>query len=136
MIRKDYLVRKIEEFGKVLSRLHLLKRERQLDEFGEALVHAFNTFSPFEISEFEALNEEEFSVRIIGNEHLTQEQFRILADLIYEKMDHYSLTGNDSGAAKCRQKCIQLYQKLLDDNVLGEFDLHAHYRLSSLMQNS
>ena len=92
MLKKDHILRQFEEFGKVLSALLTFKKNREWDNFDKEVQNAVMRFTPFELDYVENLDDEDFWFEILNHPTLTQEQYKILAGLLFEKLDYYLCT--------------------------------------------
>ena len=132
MLRKDYFVRQLEEFGKVLGVLLFLKKQNDWDKFTEELAKATPKFTSFELEFVEKLNDSEFLSEIIENEKVNLEQKTILANILFEKMDFYAHTVQTDKENETARKCLALYEFLHNNQSQNEFNLQTHYRLQFL----
>ncbi len=132
MLKKDYIQRQFEEFGRVLAMMLTLKKNSDWEKLKEEIKAATETFSSLNIDVIEKLGLEEFQNSILYQNKLTQEQQKILARLLFEKMELYLAQNNKSKADDLKEKCLTLYQYLLDNFTTNEYDLDVHYKLEIL----
>lgn len=132
MLRKDLLVRQFEEFGKVMAIIFGHKRLKDWEEFQKEIEEAAKKITSFEIIYVESLLPEIFESEILLKEDLIPEKQKMLADLLYEKMDFY-LERNDLVKYRdLKNKCLLLYKRFSENLTVNEFNLDVHYKLSRL----
>jgi hypothetical protein len=132
MLRKDYIQRQFEEFGKVMAVILGLKREKDWDKFEKEIAAAAQKFTPLEISNVEAMDHTRFEQEVLNREGLSLEQKKILASLLFEKMSYYLELNEKTRATPLKEKCLLLYRHIRDNFTENEFDLNTHYRLEFL----
>jgi hypothetical protein len=132
MLRKDYIQRQFEEFGKVMAVILGLKREKDWDKFEKEIAAAAQKFTPLEISNVEAMDHTRFEQEVLNREGLSLEQKKILASLLFEKMSWYLELNEKTRYAPLKEKCLLLYRHIRDNFTENEFDLNTHYRLEFL----
>jgi hypothetical protein len=131
MIGRDYIVRNIEEFGRVLAELLRLRKNKELTRLQEQIKRASMQFTALEIDHVEELSEDEYKKQVLERPDLTYVRKRMLADLLFERMHYYLMSDEDEKSANAAWKCFQLYNDLLVNNP-ADFDLEVHYRLEYL----
>ncbi len=132
MLRKDYILRQFEEFGKVLSLILGFKKNKDWDQFEKEVAEAALKFTSLEISHVENLAEAAFESEVIKSEKLTQEQKTILASLLFEKMNYYISIENQEQYRRLKKRCFDLYSYLKDNSTENEYNLDVHYKLEFL----
>jgi hypothetical protein len=130
MLRKDYIVRQFEEFGKVMAVILGFKRGRDWEKFEKEIESAAMKFSGKEIGELEAMSAGEFEA-MVTHDHMTEEQTKMMGDLIFEKMLYYKETGNEK-FEDLKKKCAFLYNYYLNNLTQNQLDLGVHYKLELL----
>lgn len=135
MLRKDLLMRQFEEFGKVIAVLLGFKMQNDWNNFEKIIEDAARKFTPFEISAIESLSLEDFNKDVILHPSLLPEHYKILADLLFEKMKSF-LERNikQEEANLLKVKCILLYKKFSDNFTHNEFNMDVHYKLDFLQK--
>lgn len=131
MLRKDLIMRQFEEFGKVLSQILGFKREKDWEKFEKEVQKAFNQFTSLELEYIELLNESDFETEVIKHPTLSFEQKKIMAALLFEKMNYYLEQNRDEYQA-LKSKCIKLYSHIRDNFTQNQFDMDVHYKLEFL----
>jgi hypothetical protein len=131
MIKRDYIVRNLEEFGRVLSELLRLRRTKDLEHLQDQIRKAAMQFTAFEIDHVEEMTQDEYRLQVLERADMTPIRKRMLADLLFERMHYYLLSDEDEKSANAAWKCYQLYNDLFV-NSSADFDLEVHYRLEYL----
>ncbi len=132
MIRKDFIQRQFEEFGKALAHLLLLKQEKDWDNFEKKLAETTKKFTGSELTQVTAMDEAQFNDAIIKTNALDQDQKKIMARLLFEKLDVAIEREQLEDVQNLKQKCMALYQHLQANSTQNEFDLDVHYKLEVL----
>lgn len=131
MLRKDLIMRQFEEFGKVLSLILGFKREKDWEKFEKEVQKAFHQFTSLELEHIELLNESDFETEVINHPTLSFEQKKIMAALLFEKMNYYLEHDRDEYQT-LKSKCIKLYSHIHDNFTENQFDMDVHYKLEFL----
>lgn len=132
MLRKDYIMRQFEEFGKVLAQILGFKKNQDWEKFQKEIADAAMKFTTLEIDAIEALNETEFDHSVLLNEALGQQQKTILAGLLFEKMNYYQIIGDNDRTIKLKMHCLRLYRHIRENFTDNEFNLDVHYKIGFL----
>jgi hypothetical protein len=132
LLRKDYIVRQLEEFGKVMAVILGYKNQNDWERFEKEIEEAARKFSAFEIKQAEELSPGDFEKNVVEITSLLPDQKRILAELLFEKMLFYAEQKNEKQFSDLRKKCLSLYRYLLANCTENEFDLGVHYRIKML----
>ena len=134
MLRKDFIIRQIEEFGKVLALIIGYKKQNEWTKFEEEIKNAIQKFSSLEMNEIENLNIDFFVSEIVNREGLSLDQKKIIANLMYEKLYFYLFKNENENYSQLKAKCLLLYLHLNENCTTNEFDLDIHYKLSMLQK--
>jgi hypothetical protein len=134
MLRKDFIIRQIEEFGKVLALIIGFKKQNEWTKFEEEIKNAIQKFTSLEMNEIENLNVDFFVSEIINREGLSLDQKKIIANLMYEKLYFYLFKNENENYSQLKAKCLLLYLHLNENCTTNEFDLDVHYKLSMLQK--
>lgn len=134
MFKKDFIVRQLEEFGKVMAVIFGLKKEKDWLNFEKEINNAAQKFTSFEINYLENLNPTDFEKEIINHTTLTTEQLHIIADLLFEKLTYYLSIEDKEKTDNLKEKCKKLYFLLQNNQTQNEFNLDVHYK-SKFLQN-
>lgn len=119
MIRRDYILRMVEEFVQALARIRALKKDQQ---FGEASVLTEEEFKRITGLDSEALlklSETELLARLIQSEpmHAVREKMFFLTTLLKETGDIAMAEGREEDSRACYLKGLHL---LLDSLARGD----------------
>lgn len=132
MHKKDYIQRQFEEFGKVLASLLTFKKNNDWEAFEKEAQEAAKKFTALDLEKTENLDEEEFRALLTRTPALLYDQRKILANLLFEKMNSYHERNQFKKYEAVKVKCLALYQNLKNDLTQNEYDLEVHYRLELL----
>jgi hypothetical protein len=132
MLKKDILVRQLEEMGKVLAQLLTFRKNKDWDHFEQELSAAVKRYTPLEIEKVEAMSGSEFTNNIVLSDSIGFDQKKILATLLFEKMNYYLSVGFDDQYQQLKEKCLSLYEFLANDLTENEYNLDIHYKLKYL----
>src|SRR6187401_2488422 len=105
MFRKDFLQRQFEAFGKVLALLLQRKKEKDYDNFEKEIEEASKEFAENYLSYYENLSDSDFQDQVIHSKSLSFEQRKILAALLFEKMNFYEETGLEEKCKSTGKRC-------------------------------
>lgn len=132
MHKKDYLQRRLEEFGKVLALILTLKKDGDWDRFEKEIAEAGKTFTDLEIEQVEQMSHARFAAEVLQKPGLDLEQKKILAALLFEKLSYYAEKNDQALYQSTSQLCRELYQHIRNNLTDNEFDLDVHYKLQLL----
>lgn len=132
MLRKDLIMRQLEEFGKVMAVILGFKKQQDWEKFREEITTAGQKFTSLNIEHIESLSDSEFENEILNHPTLVPDQYKILADLLFEKMEYYANQNNKHKYSDLKTKCTMLYQKFSDNLTHNEFNLDVHYKMELL----
>lgn len=132
MHKRDYLVKQFEEFGKVIGVLLGLKKEGKLSELSELINESVKKYTTTEIDYVESLANENLIEILTQEKKLTDEQLKMLADLLFEKGNYYSATdATEIKSTNCYKKSLIIYTFLKEHATLT-YSLDMHYKLEIL----
>lgn len=132
MLRKDYILRQLEEFGKVMAVILGFKKQLNWEEFEKEIHNAALKFTSLEIAQVEGLSAEDFEKEVFNNPTLTLDQLKILADLLFEKLSLHAQNNDEEKYNALKIKCLNLYQFIKNNHTENEFDMNVHYKLEIL----
>lgn len=133
-LRKDFIQRQLEEFGKVLAVMLGLKRNNDWPEFEKELNAAAQKYTGLELRTVENMSENEFETEVLNRPGLELDQKKILARLLFERLEQFLQNNNRDQAEKLKQRCLLLYTHIQDNFTENEFDLDVHYKIAALRQ--
>ncbi|MDB6064910.1 MAG: hypothetical protein JWR26_1118 [Pedosphaera sp.] len=110
MIRKDYILRMIEQLGQVLMRIRGEVNARQFGEAGEDLDQAFRDLIGDGADSVSRLTEEELMARLTldGPTQMLKEKTLILVALLQEAGQLQAARGSDAERQVCLLKALNL----------------------------
>jgi hypothetical protein len=132
MLKRDYLVKQFEEFGKVMAILLGLKKDGLFPELSDAIEESLKKYTALEIKYVESIVNENLIETLTQEKKLNDDQLKMLADLVYEKAEYYvSINSTEEEATNCYKKAYLIYL-FLKDNATLNYSLDMHYKLSVL----
>jgi uncharacterized protein with von Willebrand factor type A (vWA) domain len=132
LLRKDLILRQLEEFGKALAQILLYKKQKEYDKFEEEITLVLKKYSSLELTILENLNTPDFTTQVILNESISFEQKKIIASVLFEKMLYYEELGLEDNNKELVDKCFKFYTWLYTNQTENEFNMEVHYRLELL----
>jgi hypothetical protein len=132
MIKKDYLMRKFEDFGKALAILFQMKRDQEWEKFDKEISEIAKKFTSLELKNVELLDDMDFANDILQREGFEQENKMMLAALLFEKMTYYLETDEQNNYLNLKNKCLKLYEHIRDNFTENEFNLDVYYKIEFL----
>lgn len=132
MLKRDYFIKQVEEFGKVLALILGLKREGKLTELEELIKTAAQKYTSTEIEHVESIDDNALIETLTGDKKLNDEQLKMLGDLLFEKAEYYLRHNNAvMPANNCYKKSYLIYSFLKLQSTLN-YSLDMHYKLEIL----
>lgn len=132
MLRRDYLVKQFEEFGKVMGVLFGLKKEGLHSELSDLINESVKKYTAIEIDYVESIADEELIEILTEDKKLNDEKLKMLADLLFEKGNYYAVNATtEVQSVNCYKKTLLLYQ-FLKFNATMNYSLDMHYKLEIL----
>jgi hypothetical protein len=132
MLKRDYLVKQFEEFGKVMAILLGLKKEGLFPELSDAIDESLKKHTALEIKYVESIANETLLETLTQEKKLNDEQLKMLADLVYEKGEYYaSMNSTEETSNNCYKKAHLIYL-FLKENATLNYSLDMHYKLEIL----
>lgn len=135
MHKRDYLVKKFEEFAKVMAVLLGLKKDGKYNELEELIKTSVTKYTSTEINYVELIEDSVLINTLVEAKKLNDEQLKILADLLFEKADYYSHHHQSLDANNCYKKAKNIYI-FLKNNATLSYSLDMHYKLEILNKMS
>ena len=119
MIRRDYIVRMIEEFAEALARIRALKKDQQLKQAAVLTDEEFRRITGIDSEALLKLTETELLARLIETEplHAVREKMFFLTTLLKEAGDIAATEGRADDSRACYLKGLHL---LLDSLARGD----------------
>jgi hypothetical protein len=119
MIRRDYIIRLIEEFAEALARIRALKNDRQFEQAAFLTEKEFKRVTGIDSDALLKLSETELLARLIETEPLqaVREKTFFLTTLLKEAGDIAAAEGRAADSRECYLKGLHL---LLDSLARGD----------------
>jgi hypothetical protein len=134
MLRKDYLQRQFEEFGKVLAAILGFKKNGDIVNFEKEIENAVKTFTSLELEGLLKMNLETFEKMVKANETLRPDQIRMLADLFYERSFVFDQPKQTEQMKDMLSRAYFLYKRYTDELTVNEFNLEVSYRIRMITE--
>lgn len=132
MHKRDYLVKQFEEFGKVMALLLGLKRDGKYPELSSLIDDSTIKYTSIEIEFAQSLKDDELIFILTEEKKLSDEQLKMLADLLFEKGEYYTSSNlTQEVQTNCYQKAHLIYL-FLKENATLNYSLDMHYKLEIL----
>ena len=132
MLKKDYILRQFEEFGKVMAVIFGYKKNNDWVRFELEIEKALNTFTSFEINDLIVRDQESFESFISKNTQLKPDQIKIMADLLYERSFISENKKNDNEMKSILKKANFLYELYSNTLTANEYNLEVRYRIDRI----
>src|SRR6201999_960590 len=119
MLRRDYILRLIEEFAEALARIRALKKDQQLEEAFLLTEAEFKRITGLDSESVVKLSETELLAKLIQSEplHAVREKIFFLTSLLKETGDIAAAEGRLEESRACYLKGLHL---LLDSLARGD----------------
>lgn len=134
MLRKDYIVRQFEEFGKFLAIVIGLKTDAKFIEMEELINTSALKFTNVEIKIAEGLPNKDLIQLLTENYELKEANLKMLGDLLYEKGIGYSKQFKEDEAENAFQKALLIFEFIKENSLEIDFSLDMHFKINSLKQ--
>jgi hypothetical protein len=132
MLKRDYLIKQLEEFGKILGQILGLKKEGNLSQLNDMIREASQKYAATEIGFAETISDELLLATLIDEKRLTDEQLKMLGDLLFEKAEYYlAYNSPEAQSLNCYKKSYLIYS-FLKEHATINFSLDMHYKLELL----
>lgn len=132
MLRRDYLVKQAEEFGKVLAVIMGLKRDGLFADMLEEIYKASQKYTALEILYIEKLENAVLIKDLTEDKKLNDEQMKLLADLLFEKAEYYMYTEGAGEASDNAYRKAYIIYLFLKEHATINYSLDMHYKLELL----
>lgn len=122
MIRKDYILRMVEEFGKFLAAIVGLKREGKLDEALIKIDDIYTGMIDLDPIVIKSLKPEELLDFLQKEKHYNNHYVKMIAELLYEEGQIYVENGDPVTARNVLGKAKILITYLMEHDKTFSFD--------------
>jgi hypothetical protein len=133
MLRKDYIVRQFEEFGKFIALVFGLKKEGKWDEIEKLINESASKYTSVDIEKVEKMSEQEL-LNSLSSDQLPDEKIKMLGDLLYEKGLAYTALIKPDESVNAFKKALQIYEYLKENALQVDFSLDMHFKINSIKQ--
>ena len=122
MIRRDYILRMIEEFLQALSRMRTLKQGQRWAEAGDELDTEFKKLLGDDVPSVARLSETDLLARLMqdGPTHLVRDKTLMLATLLTEAGDVAAAENREVEGRECYLKALHLLLDVLSRDEVFE----------------
>lgn len=134
MLRKDYIVRQFEEFGKFLAIVFGLKTDAKFTELEELINTSALKFTNIEMEIAEQLPNKDLIQLLTQNYELKEANLKMLGDLLYEKGIGYSKLFKEAEAENAFNKALIIFEFIKENSLEIDFSLDMHFKMTSLKQ--
>ncbi len=132
MLRRDYLVKQAEEFGKVLAVILGLKRDGLFPDMLEEIYKASQKYTALEILYIEKQENAALIKDLTEDKKLNDEQMKLLGDLLFEKAEYYVHTEGHGEASDNAYRKAYIIYLFLKEHATINYSLDMHYKLELL----
>jgi hypothetical protein len=133
MLRKDYIVRQFEEFGKFIALVFSLKKDNKHDEIGKLLDEAALKFTSSQLEDLENVSDEKL-LQIVSGGTFKDEQLKMLGDLLYEKGLNYTSLIKPDESKNALGKALIIYNYIKSNALETDFSLDMHFKMKAIEQ--
>jgi len=129
MFSRDYIMRLIEEFARMLAAISGLKLEGKLDEALKKVDDAYNDLLHIAPSTLMSLKGQEV-IKVLQDElKFESQQLRMVAELLYEQGQIYNELGDPVSAKNVFEKARILIGFLMENDSTFSFDWYEKLRI-------
>ena len=122
MIRKDYILRMVEEFGKFLAAIVGLKREGKLDEALKKIDDVYTGMIDLDPIVIKSVNPEELLDFLQKEKQYNNHYVKMIAELLFEEGQIYVENGDPVTARNVLGKAKILITYLMEHDKTFSFD--------------
>lgn len=133
MHKRDLILRQFEEFGKFLATILGYKQKENYVEVSNLINEGALKYVGISIEDIENLDEENLIFFLTQEKKLTDEQLKMLADLLYEKgINDLNAFLNQDVTSQSYFKKAQLLYDFVNKNATLPYSLDTHYKLEAI----
>jgi predicted RNA-binding protein len=136
MFQRDYILRLIEEFARLMAALAGLKREGKLDEAFIMIDKAYIKLLKLEPKVVKSLNPDELLPFLQNEMDMNNEGLKMTGELLFEEGMIYVEKGDPVSAANVLGKSKMLILHLMEHETTYSFDWHTKlYEINHILGN-
>ena len=122
MIRRDYIMRMIDEFGKFLTAIVGLKREGNFEEALDKVDGLYQGMLDLDPKILKAMSSDEVLDYLQNEKKYDNRYLKLIAELLYEEGQIYHESGDPISAQNVLQKAKVLINYLIETDSTFSFD--------------
>lgn len=103
MYQKDYILRLIEEFSKVLGVMLGFKLDGDYKKAEEVIDEALKKFTATDLNWLMSVEDKELLHELLERKKLNAEQVHIIAELLFQQAEINKANGKDKNAELCKR---------------------------------
>jgi len=133
MHKRDLLLRQFEEFGKFLATILGYKQQQDFIEVSKLISEGALKYIGVSIKEVEELEPENLISTLTQEKKLTDEQLKMLADLLYENgVNNLNGDLNSNSFTLINFTKVQMLYNFVNLNGTLPYSLDTHYKLEAI----
>lgn len=132
MLKKDYISRQFEEFGKVLAALISLRKNQKFENYEAEINFLLEKYATTGFQNLESSDRKTFDQEVVLSEKISFLDKKIIASLLFDKMMYFRERLMYEQANQLREKCLLLLEFLKENQTENEYDLDIHFKLQQL----
>jgi len=122
MIRKDYILRMVEEFAKFLSAIVGLKREGKFDEALRKIDEAYKKLFDLDPIVLKSVDSSELLDFLQTEKGYSNNYLKMVAEMLFEEGQIYDNTGDPISARNVLEKSKMLINHVMENDATFSFD--------------
>ncbi len=122
MIRRDYIMRMIDEFGKFLAAIVGLKREGKFEDALDKVDGLYQGMLDLDPKVLKSLDKDEVLDYLQKEKEYTNQYLKLIAELLFEEGQIYHEIGDPISAQNVLEKAKVLINYLMDSDTTFSFD--------------
>ena len=122
MIRRDYIMRMIEEFGKFLSAIVGLKREGNFEDALEKIDNVYEGMLDLDPKILKSVDALELLDFLQNEKKFNNQYVKMIAELLFEEGQIYLESGDPISARNVLEKAKALINYLMESDTTFSFD--------------
>lgn len=122
MIRKDYILRIVEEFAKFLAAIVGLKREGKFDEALKKVDQVYLGMINIDPVILKSINPDELTDFLLHEKKFNNHYLKMIAELLFEEGQIYAENGDPVSARNVLEKARIIIDYLMENDPTFSFD--------------